>query len=134
MKNEWITFGSHTKTHPFLPEVSETKKIEEIAGSKEDLENWFGVPFHYFSYPFGNLDTASRDTVKRAGYRLGVTTSYKKLKGLEEGAYALTRTKITRSSDNPFIFWIKVSGLYQAFKGLRYRIKVWQKGLTTLRN
>ncbi|MBN1688205.1 MAG: polysaccharide deacetylase family protein [Candidatus Omnitrophica bacterium] len=121
MNYPWVTFGSHSQNHPFLTEVDKEKLQEEIMGSKEVLEEMFDVPFYYFSYPYGVFDLRSMDMVKQAGYRLAFTTSFKKLHGIKENPFALTRVKITRSSDNLFAYWFKTSGLYQGFKAFRSR-------------
>lgn len=119
----WITVASHSKTHPSLSTMTDEQIEEELAGSKEDLEEMLGIPIRYLSYPSGDVDERVVKTAEKAGYRLAFTTSYKKLKGIPEGPYTQGRVKISRSSDNPFAFWAKISGLYHAFKRERYRFK-----------
>ena len=115
--------GAHTQTHPHLPEISLEEAKKEILGSKQDLEQIFGRPIFYFAYPHGEFNSELLKLVQEAGYRRAFTTSFKKLKNLEENQYAMTRLKITRSSDNPIAFWFKLSGLYTAFKYYRHRVK-----------
>ena len=119
----WIAAESHSKTHPSLSTMTEDQIKEELVGSKEDLEELLGTPIRYLSYPNGDLDERVVKIAQEAGYRLAFTTASKKLKGLPEGPMTLARVKISRSSDNPFVFWLKVSGLYHVFKRERYRFK-----------
>lgn len=114
----WIRIGSHSKTHPVLSELSEDRLRDELAGAKKDLEQMFQVSVPYFAYPSGDLSQTVRTLVEESGYRLAFTTSPKKLKHLEEDVYSVTRVKISRTSDNPIAFWVKLSGIYQFFKSL----------------
>lgn len=123
LQTGWITVAGHSKTHPSLPSMADEQIEEELLGSKEDLEEMLGTPIRYVSYPNGDLDERVMARAEKAGYRLGFTTSYKKLKGLEEGPYSITRVKISRTSDNPLVFWSKLSGIYQIFKRERQKLK-----------
>ncbi len=118
-----ITVSSHTKTHPALSTMTEEQIEEELAGSKQDLEEMFSVPIDYLSYPSGDIDQRVLDIAKASGYRLGFSTSYKKLKTLREGPYSLGRVKVTRTADNPFVFWFEISGIYHTFKREQHRLK-----------
>lgn len=115
-REDWITIGSHSKTHPLLSRMDDAAAAGEIEDSKKYLEELLGKPVYYLSYPSGDYDLRVAGIVKQAGYRLAFTTSYKKLVGSDEGLYALTRIKINHVSDNPFVFWFQISGLYQIFK------------------
>ena len=119
----WIAASSHSKTHPFLSSMTEEQMKKELEESKKDLEEMLGVPIRYFAYPSGDLDERVIGFVQKAGYRLAFTTSHKQLKKIREGPYALTRIKITRSSDNPLIFWFMVSGIYHGAKGVLHQIR-----------
>jgi len=114
-----VTIGSHSRTHPVLAELDEAKLRTEILGSKEDLEKLIQKPVLYFAYPSGVLNALVLDIVKASGYRLAFTTSRKKLKKLPIGPLTITRVKISRTSDNPFAFWVRISGLDQAFRRIK---------------
>ena len=129
LKTGLLTLGSASKTHPDLTLVKDKQREEEIWGSKQDLESMMKSPIHYFSYPYGELDADVLRMVKKVRYRLAFTTSYHKLKGLEENPYALTRLNITRSSDNPIVFWVKISGLFQTHKFYWAKLKRRMTGL-----
>lgn len=124
LSSERVTVGANSKTHPALDEIEdEAQLLDEVKGSKEDLEKELKVKVNYFSYPNGDLDARALKAVSDSGYRLGFTTSYHKLRRLEETPFSLTRLNITRSSDNPLIFWTKVTGIYQTHKAYWQKLK-----------
>ena len=116
LKESWIHIGSHTKNHPLLSALKEDQLRDEIVESKKELEKIFGSPILDLAYPGGNFDSRAAVLAKEAGYRLAFTTSPKKLKASDVGPWSMTRVKISRSSDNPFVFWFKISGIYETFK------------------
>lgn len=122
LQDPLVTIGSHTKTHPFLSEISAEAKEDEILNSKKDLESMFGRPVRFFSYPFGDFNAEVLEMAQRAGYDLAFTTSAKKLKGIREGPFSRTRTKMMQQADNPFVFLTMSSGIYQNVK--RWRAQV----------
>jgi peptidoglycan/xylan/chitin deacetylase (PgdA/CDA1 family) len=63
-KEKIITIGSHTATHPKLPKLeSEKDVIEEVKGSKVDIENEMDVDITCFSYPHSKYDVRSHRAV-----------------------------------------------------------------------
>jgi glycosyltransferase involved in cell wall biosynthesis/peptidoglycan/xylan/chitin deacetylase (PgdA/CDA1 family) len=48
--------GAHTRTHPDLRRIDASRRLEEIEGSKADLEERLGRPVRIFAYPFGAID------------------------------------------------------------------------------
>lgn len=117
-----ITAGSHSKTHPYLSELSEERVRDEIADSKQDLETLLGSPVRYFSYPAGPLTEATKALTQETGYWLAFSSNFKELNKRED-AYSIVRVKITRTADYPFVYWFKISGIYQMFKRERYYLK-----------
>ncbi len=124
LKNPWISIGSHTRTHPILSELNETQIRDEIANAKIELEQIFGRPVLYLAYPRGNFNSLIGKIAEEAGYRLAFTTSPKKLKSSEIGPFAMLRVKISRTSDNPVLFWFKISGIYEALKLKFHQMKI----------
>jgi peptidoglycan/xylan/chitin deacetylase (PgdA/CDA1 family) len=61
-----IEVGAHTRTHPVLCARSPREQREEIAGSREDLEEWLGIPVTAFAYPFGRRPNEYREAAVRA--------------------------------------------------------------------
>lgn len=68
--------GSHSRTHPLLPQCDETTVVEEVAGSRRILRAELGVPVESFCYPNGDYDDRSRRAVQSAGYVCGVVTRW----------------------------------------------------------
>lgn len=118
--NHWLVMEGHTKTHPLLSQLTPEQIDDEIAGSKNDLEEMFGKQIRFLAYSSGDFDQQVIDVVKKAGYLMAFTTSHKRLKAVPPGPYAITRLKI--SEDNLFIFWGQISGIYQEFKAWRHRV------------
>lgn len=73
-----ISVGSHTITHPFLPQCTPEAVRHELQGSKSLIEQMLGVSCRLFCYPNGEFDGGTRSAVQEAGYtgavcsRLGV--------------------------------------------------------------
>ncbi len=119
-RNSWIDIESHTQTHPVLSKLPTEEIRREVADSKKDLEKIFEKKIDYLAYPVGDIDSRVLEEAEKAGYHMAFTTSFKKLKDLPEGTFSMQRQKISRSSDNPIVFWFKLSGLYQSFKRFRH--------------
>ena len=85
-------FGSHTLSHPHLPQISSVDKWQEIDGSKRLLEETLGFPVDFFCYPYGEWEPESVDLVAKAGFR-GACTN---LPGANEkmDPFFLRRTEI----------------------------------------
>jgi peptidoglycan/xylan/chitin deacetylase (PgdA/CDA1 family) len=73
-----IEFGAHTRTHPVLSRVPGADElVDEIAGSKRQIEQQLGRPVDHFCYPNGSNEDFGADAVeavRAAGYRTAVTT------------------------------------------------------------
>ena len=74
MQKYGIEFGSHTLTHPFLPEVPDDRLLCEVTESKRRLEDGLGAEVASFAYPYGGVDRRVRSAVAEAGYKLAFTT------------------------------------------------------------
>jgi len=73
-----VTFGGHTRTHPWLSRLSRAEAEDEILGSKARLEEMLGTPVRHFAYPFGSPDSFTGETVeilKSGGFVSAATTS-----------------------------------------------------------
>jgi len=69
-----ITIGSHTLTHPRLPECAHEQISREIIDSKARLEDALSQPVRHFAYPYGQYDDTARSTVEQAGYSSACST------------------------------------------------------------
>jgi len=63
-----VRFESHTRTHRRLLQLSASELLDELAGSKADLEALLGRPVRYLAYPFGETDERVIAAAKNAGY------------------------------------------------------------------
>ena len=66
-----IEIGAHTVTHPLLSNTAPARQQAEIEGSKARLEEILGRPVYSFSYPYGNKQAYTDETVglvRSAGY------------------------------------------------------------------
>jgi peptidoglycan/xylan/chitin deacetylase (PgdA/CDA1 family) len=107
-----ITIGSHTLSHGWLPTTGTKKLRSELEASKEILEKNLGRNVDFFCYPIGAFDDRVKKAVKEADYACAVTTNPDKVRSTDD-RYAIKRIKISRSSDNLFVFWVKTSGWYK---------------------
>ena len=74
MQKHGFEFGSHTLTHPWLPDLPDAQVRCEVSDSKSRLEDMLGVEVASFAYPFGGVDRRVRAAVADAGYKLAFTT------------------------------------------------------------
>jgi peptidoglycan/xylan/chitin deacetylase (PgdA/CDA1 family) len=63
-----VEIGSHTVTHPHLPQLSDADLDRELRDSKAELEDELAVPCRYLAYPYGEEDDRVRRAARRAGY------------------------------------------------------------------
>jgi len=88
-----ITVGSHTRTHPRLPEIDNTCIDDEVRGSKASLEDRIGRAVNHFAYPYGRYDERAREAVLRAGYRTACSTR-SGFNRLDEDRFTLRRIEV----------------------------------------
>ena len=76
-----IDIGAHTRTHANLRYLDAARLMEELSGSREDLEHWLDgtCPPHGLAYPFGipgaDVDDDTRVAARSAGFRYAVLNS-----------------------------------------------------------
>jgi peptidoglycan/xylan/chitin deacetylase (PgdA/CDA1 family) len=63
-----MAVGSHTRSHPVVPDLSPADREGELRGARLDLEQALGRPIMTFAYPFGRMDDATATAVEQAGY------------------------------------------------------------------
>ncbi|MDD4588029.1 MAG: polysaccharide deacetylase family protein [Heliobacteriaceae bacterium] len=91
-----ICFGSHTRDHPDLRQVSTARLEREVAGSKAELEAKLGIPVTVFCYPAGKYDDRTLTLLATNGFKQAVTTQYG-FAGPEDNPLLLPRIRINRS-------------------------------------
>ena len=87
LEDAGFTIGSHTRTHPRLPEIPLENAQNEILDSKFRLEDALGKGVAFFAYPYGKFNEAVRKQVISAGYL----------------AACSTRSGFNRSGDDPYL-------------------------------
>lgn len=60
--------GSHTRTHPRLPELTDHELSTELGDSRRECEDRLGIPCRSIAYPYGAVDRRVVDAVGAAGY------------------------------------------------------------------
>jgi len=73
-----VEMGAHTRNHVHLGAVSHEQMVDEIVGSKHDLERALEREVSYFAVPYGlpaDLSTAAFQIAYNAGYH-GVCSAY----------------------------------------------------------
>lgn len=95
-----MTIGSHTMTHPNLPNAGLAAARDELFGSRTRLEEEIGAPVTMFSYPNGGaeryLTPLVQQVVKEVGYE-AATTSRNAFAGPGSDLYALERIEVEES-------------------------------------
>lgn len=89
--------GSHTRTHPNLARVDAGALHDELAGSREELEQRLGRAVRHVSAPYGNA-TSFAPTVSQAASESGYASCASALRGINvAGAdvYALRRDHLS---------------------------------------
>jgi peptidoglycan/xylan/chitin deacetylase (PgdA/CDA1 family) len=90
---EGFEIGSHTATHPALPEIDPTVARREIDESKRELEDRLGVAMRFFAYPFGRLNQTVQKLVSESGY-LAACSTRSGFNNAQVDRYALRRLDI----------------------------------------
>jgi len=114
-----IAIGSHTNTHSWLTSLSAEGIKKEFDVSKAVLEKKLGRKIDLLCYPMGEYDRRAENIANRSGYICAVGTNPGRSSSARD-IYAIGRIKISRSSDNLFVFWFETTGYYKYFKwGMR---------------
>ena len=113
-----ITIGSHTMSHLWLPAMGTKQLAYELRNSKEALEKALGRKVDTLCYPIGAHDERVERAASDAGYTCAVATNPGR-RAPANDIYAIKRIKISRTSDNLFVFWLETSGYYTWLKEQR---------------
>jgi peptidoglycan/xylan/chitin deacetylase (PgdA/CDA1 family) len=106
-----ISLGSHTRTHAFLPRLTEEEARDEIAMSRVRLGQMLGRDFTLFAFPYGAFNEGLITICKEAGYqRIFTTLPYP----AELGSQEFVSGRVTvEPTDWPIEFYLKLSGAYR---------------------
>lgn len=100
-------FQSHTRTHPWLPDLSDAQARDEIFGSREDIADRIGTVPSSLCYPGGLYSARDERLVTEAGYRAAVTT----IPGVNTGGETAIRRTLIYGEDSTPDFRTKLAGL-----------------------
>ncbi len=117
MADHGMTFGSHTLTGVYMPDITPQKAAFEVRESKRLMEYRLGRQVLFFSYPIGGFTPLVKKDLKDAGYAAAVTTN----RGEDHRAkdlYELKRIRV-KDEDSGFVLWFKLSGYYNLFRAVK---------------
>ncbi|MDO9198374.1 polysaccharide deacetylase family protein [Rhodoferax sp.] len=89
--------GSHTRTHADLTQLKSPDAFDQIAESKQELENSLGCEVRHFCYPYGRFDSTHRHMAQQAGYISATTTQRGRVQSGDD-PYALRRIFVARAA------------------------------------
>jgi peptidoglycan/xylan/chitin deacetylase (PgdA/CDA1 family) len=125
MSKNNISFGAHTKSHVYLPSITDKDVLwEEISGSKKTIETHIVSPSIYFCYPTGGFTEEVLMLVKKAGYKGACSTNRGSDLLNKSNVYELKRISIRNidpdysfsNISDPVSFRAKLTGYYNIFK------------------
>lgn len=108
------TLGSHTRTHPELPDLDDKNLAAELLGSRLDLQRRLGRRVHLLAYPYSRVDTRCREAARAAGYRAACAGE-----GIDYDRWCLDRVNPAEASLP--LFLAKLSPWFYLFRRARAR-------------
>jgi peptidoglycan/xylan/chitin deacetylase (PgdA/CDA1 family) len=120
-----IEVAAHSVTHPQLDQLPADAVRQEVATSKNALEERLGLPVTGMAYPFGYSSRLVRATVCSVGYEYACSVD-NRLAGNNDSQVALPRLTIGRSTKLPtFARTVAAQRLPAEFAGYRMMTKGW---------
>lgn len=109
MKNEFVTIGSHCRTHCSLLSLDDAGGKNEIVQSKKDLEGLLAKAVDLISFPYGDYQERHVEWAWQAGYKkaFGILPTLYPSDGFVSG-----RVRVD-PSDWPLEFKMKLMGAYR---------------------
>lgn len=99
MNNLGMTIGGHTKSHLFLPNITNSGALrDEIIGGKRIIEDQIGQKIYLFAYPFGHYTDKIIGIVKEAGYK-AARSAYKGINHARDDLFKLKGVEVTDDFD-----------------------------------
>jgi peptidoglycan/xylan/chitin deacetylase (PgdA/CDA1 family) len=106
MSRAGVEIGSHTATHPILPNISLEQVRRELMESRRRIAAEINCPVELFCYPNGDYNNAVISEVERAGYSCAVTVAC----GLNDRHTSPLRLKRIHAEDDLPHFIQNISG------------------------
>jgi peptidoglycan/xylan/chitin deacetylase (PgdA/CDA1 family) len=114
-----VTFGAHTHGHTDLSRAPEQRCHDEMARSKELVEDRLGVPCRHFAYPWA-VGSAAADRVARQLFDTAALDAWRCNRAGATDPWRLGRTPVL-ASDGFAFFRAKVKGRLDG-EALAYRL------------
>jgi len=128
LRKAGVAFGSHTVTHPQLHDVSPAQLREEIAVSKQQIEQNLGEPAETFSYPYAFPEAdrgfvrGLQEVLEESGYGEGVSTIVGRV-SKSDNRFSMKRLPVNTHDDLRF-FRAKLEGSYDWLHAIQYAAKL----------
>jgi peptidoglycan/xylan/chitin deacetylase (PgdA/CDA1 family) len=106
-----IDFQAHTRLHPILPRCSHERAVDEIAGSRRELKERFGLNIYAMAYPNGDYSGRDVEIARAAGYECALTLDAG-FNTLETDLFRLRRVAMYDKAD-PNELIVKASGFWE---------------------
>jgi peptidoglycan/xylan/chitin deacetylase (PgdA/CDA1 family) len=71
MRGQGFSFHSHSRTHADLSALPDDLLLEELGGSRTELDGLLGGPVPYVAYPYGRLNDRVLQIAQDVGYEAG---------------------------------------------------------------
>lgn len=108
-----VAIGSHTASHPCLPQCDDAVITDEVTRSRARLAEVFGSPPVAFAYPNGDHDARAVAAVAAAGYAVGFVFDHRLSEIPPRDPHAISRVRINDAASVHRVR-IAVSGLHSA--------------------
>jgi peptidoglycan/xylan/chitin deacetylase (PgdA/CDA1 family) len=74
LSREGVTVAPHSRSHAMLDKLPPDRLVDEIVGSRRDIEDAIGSCLPVFCYPAGQWSPYVEHALQRASYEIAVTT------------------------------------------------------------
>ncbi len=106
-----VTIGSHSLTHPRMPELTPSQAKAELGESRRILERILQRPILLFSFPYGSFSDALIGWAKEAGYER-IFTTIPRLALSDPAEFVTPRVRVD-PTDWELEFRLKLLGAYR---------------------
>jgi peptidoglycan/xylan/chitin deacetylase (PgdA/CDA1 family) len=114
-----VRFQSHTVSHPILPRCGDDKARRELAESRRQLRERYGLDVDALAYPNGDYSARELALARASGYRCGVTVDFG-FNGRRADPLRLRRIAIDDDEDGPNVVALKACGVWEALRRARH--------------
>ena len=105
-REQLVTVGAHTMTHPMLSRLPLDRQREEIERNKSYLEDQLNGPVDSFSYPFGDYSPATEAIVRESKFLSACTTTRDRVQSGSD-PFALPRLHVNDLDGEQFARWLR---------------------------